>query len=70
MNGLEIIILIKVSQKVKDKYCIWLIFEILKEWYKWTYLQIRNRPADIEKKFVVTEGGREEDKIGVWDYYI
>ena len=40
----------------------------LKEWYKSTYLQNRNRLTDIENKFMVTKGevvGR--DKLGVWD---
>ena len=41
----------------------------LKKWYKWTYLQNRNRLTDIENKLMVTKGisavGR--DKLGVWD---
>ena len=28
----------------------------LKKWYKWTYLQNRNRLTDIEKKLTVTKG--------------
>ena len=28
----------------------------LKKWYKWTYLQNRNRLADIENKLMVTKG--------------
>ena len=33
----------------------------LKRWYKWTYLQNRNRLTDFENKLMVTkgEGGRE-----------
>ena len=27
----------------------------LKRWYKWTYMQNRNRPTDIENKFMVTK---------------
>ena len=30
----------------------------LKNWYKWTYLQNRNKFTDIESKFMVTKGGR------------
>ena len=30
----------------------------LKKWYKWTYLQNRNRLADIENKLMVTKGER------------
>ena len=32
----------------------------LKKWYKWTYLQNRNRLTDIENKLMVTKGGRGE----------
>ena len=41
----------------------------LKKWYKWTYLQNRNRLTDIENKFMVIKGkrGGMMDKLGVWD---
>ena len=53
----------EISQSQKDKYhIISLICEILKkkkrERYKWTYLQNRNRPTDIENKLMVTQGER------------
>ena len=35
----------------------------LKKWFKWTYLQNRNRPTDIENKLMVIKGERR----GVWD---
>ena len=54
---LEIIILSEVSQAEKDKYHISLVCGI-KKWYKWTYLQNRNRLTDIENKLVVTKGKR------------
>ena len=38
----------------------------LKNWYKWTYLQNRNRLTDTENKFMVTERGRGRDKLGIW----
>ena len=39
-----------------------------KPWYKWTYLQNRNRLTDTENKFTVTQREREErDKLGVGD---
>ena len=45
---LERIILSKVSQTVKDKYyMIMLIHSDQKKWYKWTYIQNRNRRGDI-----------------------
>ena len=30
----------------------------LKKWYKWTYLQNRNRVTDVEDKLTVTKGGK------------
>ena len=42
--------------------------EILKTWYKWIYLQNRNRLKDIENKLMFTKKERwEGDKLGVWD---
>ena len=32
----------------------------LGKWYRWTYLQSRNRVTDIENKFKVTKGSRSE----------
>ena len=32
----------------------------LKKWYKWTYLQNRNRVTDVENKLIVTRGRRGE----------
>ena len=45
----------------------------LKKWYKWAYLQDRNRLTDIENKLMVTKGdsgGRGEDTFGDWDWHI
>ena len=40
----------------------------LKKWYKWTYLQNRNRLTDIENKLMVTKGeGGGKDQLGAWD---
>ena len=42
----------------------------LKKWYKWTYLQNRNRLRHKTKqnKLTVTKGERvERDKLGIWD---
>ena len=30
----------------------------LEKWYRWTYLQSRNRVTDVENKLMVTSGGR------------
>ena len=40
----------------------------LKKWYKWTYLQNRNRLRDIENNLMVTKGeGGRGDKLGIWN---
>ena len=31
----------------------------LEKWYRWTYLQGRNRDTDVENKLMDTKGGRE-----------
>ena len=56
-------ILSEVSQIEKDQYhMISLICEIFKKWYKWTYLQNKNRLTDLQKDLMVTrgEGGVED----------
>ena len=57
---LEMIILSEVSQTEKDKlsYDITYLWNP-KKWYKWIYLQSRNRFTDIENKCMVTEGETE-----------
>ena len=43
----------------------------LKKWYRWTYLQNKNRITDVENKLMVTRGedwGR--DKLGDLDWQI
>ena len=49
-----------------------LICGILKQWYKWTYLQNRNRLTDIENKLRVTKGESGAEKyirsLGFTDY--
>ena len=54
---LEIIILNEVSQKEKDKTMWYHLYVESKIWHKWTYLQNRNRPTDIENRLVVAKGG-------------
>ena len=52
---LEIIRLSEVCQTEKDKYHMTSHMWNLKKWYKWTYLQNRNRLMDIENKLMVTK---------------
>ena len=65
---LEIIILSEVSQTEKVKYHSSVEFNF-KKWYKWTYLQNRNRPTDIENKLMVTKretwGGGINQEFGI-----
>ena len=54
---LEIVTLSEVSQTEKDKYHNNITYMWnLKKWYKWTYLQNRNRVTDVENKLMVTGG--------------
>ena len=59
----------KWSKSGKDTYhMISLKDRILKKWYKWTYLQNRNRLINLEKELIVTWGdfgGRA--RLGIWD---
>ena len=60
-TDLVIVTLSEVSQTPKDKYHISLIHGKIKG-YKWTYLQNRNRAADVKTKTYgyqeVVRGGR------------
>ena len=38
----------------------------LEKWYKWSYLQSRNRDTDTENKSMDTKGGWESE-LGAWD---
>ena len=53
---LEIIILSEVRERQKS-YDITYMWNV-KKWYRWTYLQNRNRLTDIENKLMVTKGER------------
>ena len=61
----ETIILSEVSQRKTDIiwYHSYVETNFLKKWYKWTYLQNRNRLTDIENKSMVTEGERGVEGI-------
>ena len=63
---LEIIILSEIGQTEKD-WCR--LYMESKKWYKWTYLEKRNRLTDIENKFMANKGERRrgKDKSRVWD---
>ena len=51
-------------------YNITYMWNLKKKWYKWTYLQNRNRVKNAENKHIVTKGGRGREKLGNWDWHI
>ena len=62
--GPEPFIQSEVSQKEKNKYDIINAYtQNLKKWYWWTYLQGRNRNADIENGLVDTVGERKVGQV-------
>ena len=63
---LETIILIEVSQRKMNAIWYHLYLES-KKWYKWPYLQNRNRLTYNENKVMVTKGDSGGDKLGVLD---
>ena len=59
---LEIVIVSEVSQRKKNIVWHSLYVESKKKWYKWTYLQKRNRLTDLENELMVArgkDGGRD-----------
>ena len=43
----------------------------LGKWYRWTYLQSRNRGTDVDKKSMGTKGeGGGWDELEDWDWHI
>ena len=52
----EIIILSEVSQRKPHILWYHLVVEYKKKWYKWTYLQNKNRLTDIGNNLTVTKG--------------
>ena len=63
---IEIIILSEVRKRMTNT--VWYhLYVDAKIWYRWTYLQNRNRLTDIENRFVVDKG--EEGGIGLdWEF--
>ena len=49
-------IITKWSKSDKDKYDITYMLNLKNKWYKWTYLQNRNRFTDFKNKLIVTKG--------------
>ena len=65
------IVLSEVRQRKTNIMWYCLTVEAKKKWYKWTYLQNRNRLKDIENKLMVITGERRKrDKLGVWNWHI
>ena len=45
----------KPDRERQISYDITYMWNLKKKWYKWTYIQSRNRPTDIENKLMVTK---------------
>ena len=58
---LDIIILSEVRER-QISYDITYMWNLMK-WYKWTYLQNRDRLRDIESELMVTKGERQRGGI-------
>ena len=58
---LETVILSEIGQREKKKYYILMhICGTWKNWYRWSYLQSRNRDTDVDNKY-----GYQGGKVGV-----
>ena len=58
----------KWSKSDRDRqisYDITYMWNLKKRWYKWTYLQNRNKPTDIENKLMDTNEQREGGGINL-----
>ena len=65
---LKLVILSDVSQRKTNMwYCIYVES---KQWYRWTYLQNRNRITDVKTNVQLPRGKREMEKLGDWDWHI
>ena len=58
----------KSDRERQTSYDIAYMWNLKKKWYKWTYLQNRNRVTYVQNKLMVTKGEKgERDKLGEWD---
>ena len=61
------------SKLEKEKWtsCVNAYIWNLEKWYRWSYLQNRNRDTDIENKCMDTKGERGGgEELGDWDWCI
>ena len=54
----------KSDRKINIMWCH--LYVESKKWYKWTYLQNRNRLTGIENKWLPKEERKGRDKLGAW----
>ena len=68
---LEIVILGKSDRERQISYDI-AYMQTLTKWYKWTYLQNRNRLIDLREWIYGYKGGRfgRGDRLGLWDWHV
>ena len=69
---LEIIILSDVVRQRKTNIIWYHLYVESTKWYKWTYLQNRNRLTNFKNKLMVSQRGKMvgRDKLGVWNSHI
>ena len=61
------------SKSEREKQILYINIYIwnLEKWYRWTYLQSRNRDSDVENQHMDTKGGGGMDsEIGIVHYYV
>ena len=64
---LDIIVLNEVSQTEGDKYHDTAYIRSLEKWYKWSYLQNRNRLSNWKQTDSYQRGGRGiREEFGIW----
>ena len=61
MHDLEYVVQSDVSQKEEQISYINIFIQNLEKWYRWTYLQDRNRDINIKNRLVDTQGPGEKD---------
>ena len=58
------------SEREKQMSCDITCICNLEKWYRWPYLQSRNRDTDVKNKLMDTKGGAGVGWLGNWDWHI
>ena len=57
------------SEKQISQIIIYAYMWNLEKWYKWSYLQSRNRGTNVERKYMDTKGEKCGDELGDLDLH-